>query len=233
MASLPVNLPSITSSSLHYSPPVSTFTTSSTSCGEQGLFTLTFDDLPNFHPINATDITQQPPIFSPYHHLSFSHGFVYANQPDQPFRPASPPHVAAFLAVGTELRSNGDSDPGEIGDGPRAADSAYWFDALEVFVGCDNDGPHGCNMTLTGYKWDPVTHDEMPAVTHTFMLPPCVGFVDCRLSQVAFPSTFRGLSGLQIQAFVKDDAKMFFIDDLRLSWSDTSCAAGLLRAASW
>jgi hypothetical protein len=142
---------------------------------------LTFDDLPSFHPINVTDITQQPLICSPYHHLSVSYGFVYAKQSDQPFKPASPPHVAVFLPVGTAPRPSGDSKPGEIGDGPRAANPAYWFDALEVFIGCDNGGPDGCTLTLTGYKWDPVTQDEVAAITHTVILPPCADFVDCRL----------------------------------------------------
>jgi hypothetical protein len=214
------------------STSVPSFESPPTSCGEQGAFTLTFDDLPRFYPTNDTDITQQPPIFSPYHHLGVSDGYAYAGQPFHPFKPISPPHVAVFLPYGAALRPNGLLKSGEIGNGPRAALSAYWFDAFNVYAGCDHDGSGDCMLVLTGYAWDPLTREEIPTVNHTVILRPCTGFEGCRLQEIRLPSDFGSLSGLQIQAFVHDDPKMFFVDDLQLSWSDNSCAAGLVRAAS-
>ncbi|KAK4906541.1 hypothetical protein LTR28_000588 [Elasticomyces elasticus] len=55
---------------------------------------------------------------------------------------------------------------------------------------------------------------------------------DCRLEQVQFPASFRGLSGLQFQASVGNEKKIFFMDDLSMAWSNNTCAAGLLRQRS-
>jgi hypothetical protein len=64
---------------------------SPTACGEHGDFVLNFDDLPSFSADD--DVTQAPPIFSPYHHLTFSNGYVHAPASKQPFAP----HSGAWL----------------------------------------------------------------------------------------------------------------------------------------
>jgi hypothetical protein len=63
---------------------------------------INFDDLPNFMPTeNDTAITQAPPIQNPYHHLTFSDGYVYAPAPSEPYAPVSSPHLAVFLSNAT------------------------------------------------------------------------------------------------------------------------------------
>ncbi|ELR08255.1 hypothetical protein VC83_04556 [Pseudogymnoascus destructans] len=67
------------------------------SCGEQGIFRLTFDDIP--HPAgaaNSNDVQTQP-IPSPYHHFYFSQGFVVAPPPKDPYTPASAPLLLEFV----------------------------------------------------------------------------------------------------------------------------------------
>lgn len=61
---------------------------------------------------------------------------------------------------------------------------------------------------------------------------PCDKSSGCDLERVQFPAKFKGLSGLQIQAFVGKDERMFFMDNLSLSWTNNTCAAGLLRQSS-
>lgn len=207
-----------------------------------------FDDLPTFQPgrsvkrnhrrqsndtsFDGSDITRQPPLgLRPYHHLTFSNGFVYGPQLVEPFAPVSQPNVAAFLADGTGVRTGSrPSDTGEIGDSPAQDNvSAFWFDAFNAFLGCDNAGPGNCTMEVTGLRWDPVVEDEVPAFVQSYSLPPCPTNRNCALTPVTFPGTARGLSGLEIRAARNGVPRMFFMDDMHMAWSNTTCDAGMLR----
>jgi len=211
---------------------------SPTACGEHGDFTLDFDDLPAFS--GDEYITQAPPIFSPYHHLTFSNGYIHGGKPHQPFAPHSGDQLAVFLASGngtndTTWHQNGltmnapRTEPGEITDGPYDGLPAFWFNAKGAWLGCDNDGPEPCVFNITGWTWDSQLGDEVATYNTQIELPPCPGFENCQLQQVDFPESFRGLSGIQIQAFANKKPGMFFMDDLALSWFDNSCAAGMQR----
>ena len=198
-----------------------------------------FDDLPNFTPTNQnnSDITQAPPIENPYWHLTWSDGYVYAPQPREPYTPVSPPHLAVFLADGVAKRvgnspSGNYSKPGEISDGPREAISAFWFDAYSAWFGCDNRGPEACTLVFSAYSWSPTALTEVVIENSTATIPPCNKAKGCDLELVTFPAGFQSLSGLQIQAFVGKEERMFFMDDLSLHWTNNTCAAGLLRQSS-
>lgn len=143
----------------------------------------------------------------------------------------SQPNVAAFLADGTGVRSGGrPQDIGEIGDGPAPDDdSAFWFDAFTTYLGCDNAGPDDCTMEVTGLHWDSVAKDETPAFSQNYTLPPCPGYRNCRLTPVTLPSTARSLSGLEIRAIRNGEPRMFFMDDMRMAWSNKTCEAGMRR----
>ena len=213
---------------------------SPTACGEHGDFTLDFDDLPAFS--GDEDITQAPPIFSPYHHLTFSNGYVHSSssQHSQPFAPHSGDQLAVFLASGngtndTTWHQNGltmnapRTESGEITDGPYDGLPAFWFNAKGAWLGCDNDGPEPCVFNVTGWTWNSQLSDEVATYNTQIKVPPCPGFENCQLQHVDFPENFRGLSGIQIQAFANNKPRMFFMDDLALSWFDNSCAAGMQR----
>lgn len=206
----------------------------STGCGEYGDFMLDFDNLPNFtsDDEDENDITQAPPIFSPYHHFTFSEGYVYAPDPKVPFEPISEPHIAVFLPDGQGMRASQarktEAD-GEISDGPYESSSAFWFDAFSAWLGCDNEGPETCTLVMQGYTYSDKEKDEVLSYTQNATLPGCPGFEDCQLQKVLFPADFRSLSGLQIQAYVGNEEKRFFMDDVAMRWTDNSCEAGLLR----
>ncbi|KAL1585987.1 hypothetical protein WHR41_04755 [Cladosporium halotolerans] len=212
--------------------------TSPSACGEHGDFVLDFDDLPSFS--GDKDITQAPPIFSPYHHLTFSSGYVYAPQDKQPFAPHSANQLAVFLASGngtndTTWHQNGmsanvpRSEPGEITDGPYDGLSAFWFNARGAWLGCDNNGPEPCVFNVTGWTWNSQIGDEVATYNTQIEVPACSTSSGCKLQHVNFPDSFRGLSGIQIQAFANGKPRMFFMDDLELGWYDNSCAAGMQR----
>lgn len=210
-------------------PPHSA-TATPTTCGEHGNFVMDFDDLPNFTPryANSTDITQAPPVPNPYHHLTFSNGYVYAPMPREPYTPTSPPHLAVFLANASGVTARS-WIPGEIADGRYESLSAFWFDAYNTFVGCDNAGPDDCTIVFSAYTWSTTAKDSIVTYTQNATISPCPMQQNCELQQVSFPDVFRSLSGIQMQAFVGKDERMFFMDDLSLGWSNNTCAAGLAR----
>lgn len=121
------------------------------------------------------------------------------------------------------------TEPGEITDGPYDGLPAYWFDAKGAWLGCDNDGPDPCLFNVTGWTWDSQASDEVATYNTQIEVPPCPGFEGCKLQHVNFPDNFRGLSGISIQAFENNKPRMFFMDDLALSWHDNSCEAGMQR----
>ncbi|KAK1059035.1 hypothetical protein LTR74_012924 [Friedmanniomyces endolithicus] len=175
--------------------PASSATATPTVCGEHGNFTMTFDDLPNFVPTkqNKTDITQAPPIPNPYHHLTFSNGYVYGPQPSVPYLPSSAPHLAVFLANGSGMTAS------------------------------------SMQPVFTGYTWSPNAKNEIATYTQNATVATCPSLVNCQLQQVSFPTSFRGLSGVRMQAFVGNEPRMFFMDDMKLGWSNNTCQAGLTR----
>lgn len=171
-------------------------------------------------------------MFSPYHHLYFAQGYVYAPPPSEPFQPISPPHLIMFLTNSTGPTSSPDTGslrPAEIGDGPRGSANALWFNAYSAYLGCDNEGPDSCEMIFTGYTFNESSQSEVSSYHGSATLGPCPGFKNCQLQQVGFPETFQNLSGLQIQAFVGTQQKTWFMDNLTMGWSNNTCAAGLAR----
>ena len=206
-----------------------------TGCGEYGNVTLDFDNLPNYTPNNQnqTDITQAPPIENPYHHFAFSDGYVYAPDPKVPFEPISQPHLAVFLGNGTGMKASQSHahtiEDGEFADGPYEASTSFWFDAYSAWLGCDNEGPEVCTLVMSAYTYSSEEGDEVLAYQKNATIPGCPGFKDCKLQKVEFPDTFKGLSGLQIQAFVGEEERMFFMDDVAMHWTENSCIAGLTR----
>lgn len=123
------------------------------------------------------------------------------------------------------------TEPGDITDGPYDGLPAFWFNAQGAWLGCDNEGPDPCVFNVTGSTWDPKVDDDVETYNTQIEVPPCPNFNHCPLQHVNFPDNFRGLSGIQLQAFVKNKPVMFFMDDLALGWYDNSCEAGMQRMA--
>ena len=87
-------------------------------------------------------------------------------------------------------------------------------------------------MVVSGYTWNKFAKTEMLSFTQNETIPACPGLKNCQLHEVTFPTSFRGLTGLQMRAYVGNEQKMFFMDNLALHWTNTSCAAGMQRQSS-
>ena len=121
---------------------------------------------------------------------------------------------------------------GFIGAGPRVANSIFWYDAFAADIGCQGPTSAGCNISVFGYVFQAAVADEVLIQTEVFTLPACEGLASCHLLPITFATTFRGLSSLRIRAVVDGKPVSWFVDDLELGWSNSSCAAGKARAAS-
>ena len=157
---------------------------------------------------------------------------MYAPKPDEPYTPVSQPHLAMFITNSTGANNSvatGYIRPGEIGADSLAME-AFWFNVYSAYLGCDNSGPEGCRMELSGYTYTGFTDDELLAYQQNVTIPPCPSQKGCQLQRVDFPPIMRGLSGLQIRAFVGHEQRIWFMDNLALGWYDNSCEAGLQRA---
>jgi hypothetical protein len=157
----------------------------------------------------------------------------------EPFPATSNPNIAIFLpdlVIDATAKNHSVINftgllPGEITAGPRANDRTWEFDAYGADLGCDNVSSGSCTMTITGYAYDTTTQSEFQVAQQKVELPPCdtATLHNCALKHVDFEGTFRGLSGIQFDALVGGEQKIFVIDNLNLGWCDNSCAAGLKR----
>lgn len=151
--------------------------------------------------------------------------------PRVPFLPHSPPQLAVYRA-GTGLNVNGSPGAGleligEFGSGPRAPFSAFWIDAFSFWIGCENEGPSNCEVTINGYEFGSSTQIANQDAT----IPPCPGLVNCNLTFVELGDGFRNLTGLQILAAVNRQLTVFYLDDVSLAWSENNCAAQTRRTS--
>ncbi|OAL51878.1 hypothetical protein IQ07DRAFT_506677 [Pyrenochaeta sp. DS3sAY3a] len=202
-------------------------------CGEAGNFTLTFDDTvvggDDALPLVASAMK------NPYHHLFYANGFTYVPDKWEPFPAVSQPNVAMFLPLTGRLFPNtpfaGTLLPGELGAGPRASVDAYWFNAYSGFFGCALNGITPCTLRISGYRYDAVLKEEVLVVAQNATIPPCWGYIKCRLTEVLFSEGFRGLSGIQFNAYTYNLGipQVYMMDDLHMEWYNSSCTAGILR----
>ncbi|KAK0517443.1 hypothetical protein JMJ35_000598 [Cladonia borealis] len=235
LASLTVSSSLLSVSSSVTSTSLGTATTSATSACDGAVvsprFVIDFDDLPSFSTGSDPNDTDAPPIFNPYRKLYWEEHFGYVPPPTDPFPPHSPPQLAVYQEAGLNINSSPDAGlelVGEIGAGPRAADSAYWIDAYSAWLGCANSGPGNCKIEATGYAYG----SNESIISQSFTQPPCPGLKNCSLALVEFAGGFSGLSGLQIIATVAGEPVTWYMDDLSLGWSNNTCAAHLERSSS-
>lgn len=204
-----------------------------THCGESGNFRLTFDDT-TVGP-NEDELLVVYGLKNPYHHLFYANGFTYVPDKWEPYPAISQPNIALFLPLSGRLLPNtpfaGTLLPGELGAGPRASVTAYWFNAFSGYFGCALSGLTPCLLRISGYRYDSVLKQEVLVAEQNVTLPACWGYINCKLTQVFFDDRFRALSGIQFNAFTSQLGipQILMMDDLQMEWYNNTCSAGILR----
>ncbi|KAH7410194.1 hypothetical protein DE146DRAFT_604395 [Phaeosphaeria sp. MPI-PUGE-AT-0046c] len=204
-----------------------------TSCGESGNFTLTFDD--TTVSSSGDHVLTVRGLKNPYHHLFYANGYTDVPDKWEPYPAISQPNVAMFLPLTGRLVPNqpfaGTLLPGELGAGPRASVSAYWFNAYSGYFGCALNGVTPCLLRIWGYRYDARLKEEVVVAEQNTTIPACYGYIRCRLTQVTLHEQFRGLSGIQFKAFTAGLGipQVHMMDDLQMEWYNNTCSAGILR----
>ncbi|KAH8725557.1 hypothetical protein GQ44DRAFT_707275 [Phaeosphaeriaceae sp. PMI808] len=203
------------------------------SCGESGNFTLNFDDTTS-GPADEQSVSVNG-FKNPYHHLFYANGYTDVPDKWEPYPAISQPNVAMYLPLTGRLGPSqpfaGLLLPGELGAGPRASSNAYWFNAYSGYFGCALNGITPCTLRISGYRYDATMKEEVLVAEQNATLPACWGYIGCRLNQVVFNEGFRGLSGIQINAFTGGLGipQAHMMDDLVMGWYNNSCSAGIMR----
>ncbi|OBT83761.1 hypothetical protein VE02_07178 [Pseudogymnoascus sp. 03VT05] len=204
----PIPADSITTTSAR---PLTTFVPS---CGEQGIFRLTFDDIPRLASAANSNDVQPQPISSPYHHFYFSQGFVVAPPPKDPYAPKSAPLLLKFVTqrnadvtrTHNSPQIDGYGATGEIGIGRNVQSGCYTFHALAASVGCDSLGPH-CDWQFTGVQFNHGTQKYVEVVTQLVSTASCPGLEDCKLTDVVLLDDFTHLHALKVNVTVAGEPK--------------------------
>ncbi|TGO43215.1 hypothetical protein BHYA_0002g00190 [Botrytis hyacinthi] len=209
-----------------------------TYCGERGDFVLTFDDVPPLSVSNASDTDVQPePLFNPYYQFLFSDGFTVVPPPKRlPFLPSSKPLLLEFIPNFEANSSNRKTGPnaadhgfsGQIGSGDEGLTGCFNFNLYGASLGCDSTGP-SCDFAFTGYKYDVASKETSLVTQQVIDVPACPELSNCVLTTVDLNSSFKDLTYFFINVTVAGKPKLWWMDDLRLGWSDNSCAMGLCR----
>lgn len=187
--------------------------------------------MPHFDVSSDVEDTDIPPIFNPYRKLYWEDHFGYVPPPSDPYAPHSPPQLAVYRAGGVNDVGSRDAGlvmNGEIGAGSRSSDTAYWIDAHSAWLGCSDGGSTDCSITINGFR----NESSEAAITQTITQQPCPGLKNCSLTFVEMNGSFLGLSGLQIVAAIAGKPVDYYIDDLKLEWSDNTCTAQQERSSS-
>ncbi|TGO18635.1 hypothetical protein BTUL_0008g00160 [Botrytis tulipae] len=208
-----------------------------TNCGERGDFVLTFDDIPPLSVSNASDTNVQPELFNPYHQFLFSDGFTVVPSPKRlPFLPSSKPLLLEFIPNFEANSSNRKTGPnaadhgfsGQIESGDEGLTGCFNFNLYGASLGCDSMGP-SCDFAFTGYKYDVASKETSLVTQQVIHVPACPELSNCVLTTVDLNSSFKDLTYFLMNVTVAGKPKIWWMDDLRLGWSDNSCSMGLCR----
>lgn len=89
-------------------------------------------------------------------------------------------------------------------------------------------GP-SCDFAFTGYKYDVASKETSLVTQQVINVPACPELADCVLTTVDLNSSFKDLTYFFMNVTVAGKPKLWWMDDLRMGWSDNSCAMGLCR----
>ncbi|CZT50019.1 uncharacterized protein RSE6_10937 [Rhynchosporium secalis] len=205
--------------------------TGPSNCGEVGDFVLNFDDIPPLSISNDSTFAQAQPLFSPYHHFDFSRGFTVGPPPVDPFVPESKPLLAEFTPYIGLSNDDGDSASGYMGNVDHGATSCFSFNFYGASFGCDSLGPD-CHFNFTGYSYNAADQSTKPVVSEQKVISACptLKSLDCVLTPVTLSPSFEKLDSIRIDVTVNDVPKIWWMDNVRLGWSDNTCEKGMCRA---
>ena len=124
------------------------------------------------------------------------------------------------------MHSTNGTNAGSFGVGDdHLAESALYFNAKSVYIGCTNKGPSHCEIDFRGYIYEPAFHNQGELHLQIVYQPPCPTLTNCGMLYIPFNPDFQNLTTLQITATVEGNPVDWYMDNLELEWADNSCEA--------
>jgi hypothetical protein len=171
----------------------------------------------------------------------WSDGWSYAPPPPEHFRPVSGHQLGVFLVNDStnvhsqnytgSIPSSGDVN-GMFGAGPNYFRSAFWFNTHGVYVGCQVPVGHKCQVEMHGWRYDSASGQSCQEAHQHYLLLPYGN--ETGLQLLPLDATFSNLTAFQIVATdtATNSPVSYYVDDIALTWSNNTCAAGLERLES-
>ncbi len=123
----------------------------------------------------------------------------------------------------------GSQDTAQIGLASQKSIPSFRFNLWGVNVGVDSQpGEQYCEFIVSGYRFDATLGFEVRAMSQTKWIPTCGGTHACRLVQQDL-SGFENLTSFLVSVKCSGQPRSFWMDDLRVGWTDNSCQAALTR----
>ncbi|EPQ64955.1 BgtA-20500 [Blumeria graminis f. sp. tritici] len=208
-----------------------------TLCTEKANFVLKFDDIPPLAIGNhSADDVQPMPVFNPYHRFIFSNGFTVVPPPSDPYLPSSRPLLLEFIprfdltnkSSTVTFTTPEDVISGDIRSGDHGRTGCFRFNTHGAFFGCDSKGPD-CDFSFTGFRFNRESQESIEVVSQRRSITACPSLINCELLPIELGDAFEDLDTLRINVTVAGQPKIWWMDDLSLSWKNDTCAAGLCR----
>jgi hypothetical protein len=126
-----------------------------------------------------------------------------------------------------------DGYSGDIGNGDHGLTGCFSFNMYGASFGCDSLGPP-CDFTFTGYQLNKTSGLDQQVAIQDIAVPACKALTSlkCQLVPVTLNNTFQDLDKVRINVTVAGSPKIWWMDDLRLGWTNNTCAAGLCRIST-
>ncbi|CCU74907.1 hypothetical protein BGHDH14_bgh02546 [Blumeria hordei DH14] len=176
------------------------------------------------------------PVFNPYHRFIFSNGFTVVPPPSDPYLPSSKPLLLEFIprfdlsnkSSTVTFTTSEDVISGDIRSGDHGRTGCFRFNTHGAFFGCDSKGPD-CDFSFTGFRFNRESQESIEVVSQRRSINACPSLIDCELLPIELGDAFEDLDTLRINVTVAGQPKIWWMDDLSLSWKNNTCAASICR----
>lgn len=176
-----------------------------------------FDDIQTTSDGKDGEHSNIHPVPVPYHRFVFDG-----------FEVVSPPHVKYEPSSGSQMLQGDASFVAQIGLAQLRDNPCFRFDFEGIGLGC-NSAHAPCLFEVSGLQWNGV--EDVVQESTQFEVQACPEPSNCKLRHLSiFGAAYTNLTAVNITLGQPSETKTWWIDDLRIAWTDDDCAAAVCRS---
>jgi collagen type III alpha len=147
-----------------------------------------------------------------------------------PYIPTSGSQLVQFVPSGAMAQPPvGSQDTAQIGLGDKTRDPCFRWNFYGFNIGCDSHPAEVfCEFIVSGYQYSSLYGFEVRVVSQTVWVPTCSGTNGCGLSYQTL-SNFDNLTSILVSTLVNGEPRVWWMDDMRMGWTNNSCEAAFDR----